>query len=104
VEPIPGKAGDLIIWNRMLAHGNGHNTSDKPRFAQYISMFDPKPRDADYKGWGGDREARIAQWRERRGPSASWAPGDPRDWEHTHSKSAELTPLGRKLLGIDFWE
>src|SRR5579872_515092 len=84
VEPIAGKAGDLIIWNRMLAHGNGHNRADKPRLAQYISMFDPTPRDADYEGWGGGREERIQEWQERRGPNAKWAPGDPRGWEAAH--------------------
>ena len=34
VKSIAGKAGDLLIWHRLLAHGNGHNTSDKPRLAQ----------------------------------------------------------------------
>ena len=35
---IPGKAGDLLIWHSGLLHGNGHNTSDRPRYAQYIGM------------------------------------------------------------------
>ena len=35
---IPGKAGDLLIWHSGLLHGNGHNTSDQPRYAQYIGM------------------------------------------------------------------
>jgi hypothetical protein len=104
VEPIPGKAGDLVIWNRLLAHGNGHNRSSKPRFAQYISMFPADPRTSEADGWGGGREDRIRQWRERRGPNASWAPGDTRDWEHKHCQPAELSPLGRKLLGLDSWE
>lgn len=104
VEPIPGKAGDLVIWNRLLAHGNGHNISARPRFAQYISMFEADPRTAASDGWGGDREERIRQWRERSAPNAGWAPGDPRHWEQRHCEPAELTPLGRKLLGLDLWE
>jgi len=104
VEPIPGKAGDLVIWNRLLAHGNGHNRSNKPRFAQYISMFPADPRTSEADGWGGGREDRIRQWQERRPPNASWAPGDPRDWEHQHCQAANLTPLGRRLLGLDPWE
>ncbi len=102
IEPVPGKAGDLVIWNRMLAHGNGHNVSCKPRLAQYIAMFPARSSDADR--WGGDRSERIRQWQERCAPEAAWAPGDPREWERIHSMTAELTDLGRKLLGIDLWD
>tara|TARA_B100000809_G_scaffold145381_1_gene142977 strand:+ start:1154 stop:1939 length:786 start_codon:yes stop_codon:yes gene_type:complete len=38
VQPIAGKAGDLLVWHRLLAHGNGYNRSQKPRLAQYITM------------------------------------------------------------------
>ena len=31
-------------------------------------------------------------------------PGDPRRIEEQYGKTAELTPLGRKLLGLDRWE
>jgi hypothetical protein len=99
---VPGRAGDLVIWNRLLAHGNGHNTSNMPRLAQYISMFPAESSDSDR--WGGDRADRIRQWRDRVAPDAAWAPGDPRGWEEHNSKTAELTPLGRKLLGLDRWQ
>jgi len=97
ITPIPARAGDLIIWNALLPHGNGHNVSDRPRFAQYISMFPARPDDS------GLRQDRIMRWRDRLPPAASWAPGDPRHWEREHSSTAELTPLGRKLLGLDLW-
>jgi len=29
---------------------------------------------------------------------------DKEEKEHFHGKTAELTPLGRKLLGLDRWE
>jgi hypothetical protein len=51
IEPIPARAGDLIIWNRLLAHGNGHNVSDKPRLAQYIAMVEADPRASAEVGW-----------------------------------------------------
>lgn len=95
VKSIAGKAGDLLIWHRLLAHGNGHNRSDKPRLAQYITMS-PAPKDSEEA-----RQQRINSWQERR-PAANW-PGDPRDWEHSHQQPAKLTALGRKLLGIDSW-
>lgn len=99
VTPIPGKAGDLVIWHKLLAHGNGHNVSDKPRLAQYITMFPNRQQDE------AARESRIEAWRERHRPKGGhWGtPDEPRQWEQKHGKTAELTPLGRKLLGLDLW-
>ena len=96
VKSIAGKAGDLLIWHRLLAHGNGHNTSDKPRLAQYITMS-PAPKDSEEA-----RQGRIKAWQERR-PLSNW-PGDSRDWEHERQEPAVLTELGRKVLGVDLWE
>ena len=95
VQSIPGRAGDLLIWNSLLPHGNGENTSDRPRLAQYISMF-PAARGSEE-----ERRGRIAAWREQR--SASGWPGDPRNWEQRHGKPAKLDRLGRRLLGLDAW-
>ena len=52
IEPIPGKAGDFLIWNRLLAHGNGHNVSKRPRLAQYIAMFEADPDPLHAADWG----------------------------------------------------
>jgi hypothetical protein len=45
--PIPGRAGDLIIWHQGLPHGSSPNRSTRPRVAQYIKMapsqFDVNP-------------------------------------------------------------
>lgn len=97
ITPIAARAGDLIIWDRLLPHGNGQNVSQNPRLAQYIAM---SPASADLEA----RDKRVEMWRERRAPSANWVIGDPRGWEQEHEKTAELTPLGRKLLGVDRWE
>ena len=97
VEPIPGKAGDLLIWDVLLAHGNGHNVSDKPRLAQYISMFRTERATPE------SLEHRIRCWREHCPPGNKTFPGDPRKIEEQYGKTAELTPLGRKLLGVDPW-
>jgi hypothetical protein len=43
-------------------------------------------------------------WRDRLPPEGSAFPGDPRGWEREHGQTAELTPLGRKPLGLDRWE
>ena len=96
-QSIPGNVGDLLIWHRVLAHGSGHNTSDSPRLAQYISMWPAKPTDEEY------RQQRIRLWKNREAPSSRTFPGDPRGWEKERP-SARVTSLGRKLLGLDCWE
>jgi len=99
VTPIPMHAGDLLIWDTKLAHGNGHNISNKPRLAQYITM---SPADEDNEA---ARLARIDRWQNRKKPTYERAfPGDERKREETQGVTAELTPLGRKLLGLDRWE
>jgi len=98
VYPVPMKAGDLLIFNSLLAHGIRPNTSEnKVRMAQYISMTPADANDAAL------REHRIRSWRERRAPEGYAFPGDPREWERTKYPVAELTPLGRRLLGVDGW-
>ena len=57
---VGGKAGDLIVWNSYLPHGNSRNSSDRPRLAQFLTMY-PETSDstfnsnnARYNGrWGG---------------------------------------------------
>jgi hypothetical protein len=39
--PIPGKAGDLIIWQNTLPHGSRPNRAALPRFVQYLAMRPP---------------------------------------------------------------
>ncbi len=96
VTPIPMRAGDLLIWDTLLAHGNGHNVSARPRLAQYITMLPV--------GSEEERLARIERWRKRQKPPNDRAfPGDPRRLEEMQGRTAELTPLGRKLLGLDRW-
>jgi hypothetical protein len=97
VKRIPGKAGDLLIWHSLLAHGNAPNTSDRPRLAQYITMSPARHDDEEY------RQSRIKLWRDRLNPPGRAFPGDPRRWEE-QNEPAELTDLGRRLLGLDPWE
>lgn len=96
IKVVDGKAGDFVIWHRLLAHGNGHNRSTRPRLAQYITMSPAPEKDEE------QRTARIRSWQECR-PMEHW-PGDLRDWERRLQTPAALTPLGRKLLGVDYWE
>ncbi|RKN70150.1 phytanoyl-CoA dioxygenase family protein [Paenibacillus ginsengarvi] len=94
IVPIAGEAGDLLIWDVLLAHGNGQNYTAKPRFAQYITMFPAAP--------GVRRDDAVESWRNRTGPASF--PADERGWERRPGTGpAQLTELGRKLLGLDPW-
>lgn len=94
IEKVPVKAGDFIIWDSLLPHGNAPNKGTEPRFAQYITMTNV-----------GDerlRKERIDCWMYDRPPSGYAFPGNP-NIKHKE-ESAKLTELGRKLLGVDNWK
>lgn len=95
-KPIPGKAGDLVIWHSLLPHGNGQNLSNRPRLAQYITMYPARDDEAE-------RQWRIKAWQERLSPEGKAFPGDPRQLEQKYGQPAVLTELGRKLLGATSW-
>jgi len=97
-ENIEMAPGDLLIFNSLLAHGVRPNTSkDRVRLAQYISMQPAEPENA------AERAERIRLWKEIEPPNRPDFPGDPRGWEKAHQTPADLTPLGRRLLGLDDW-
>lgn len=93
------EAGDLLIFNSTEPHGIRPNLSkDKVRIAQYISMMPAQEDNEALRQW------RIRSWRDRIAPEGYAFPGDPRNWERERYQTAQLTPLGRKLLGLDSWE
>jgi hypothetical protein len=99
VKFVPTKSGDLLIFNTLLAHGIKPNTSkDRARMAQYISMYPADEDNAEAK------ETRTRLWREREAPAGYAFPGDPREWEKKRYPQAELSPLGRRLLGLESWK
>jgi hypothetical protein len=92
------EAGDLLIFNSLQPHGIRPNKSgDKVRIAQYIAMMPAQEDDEQLRQW------RISSWRDRKAPEGYAFPGDPRNWEQTRYRAAELSPLGKKLLGLERW-
>jgi Phytanoyl-CoA dioxygenase (PhyH) len=92
------EAGDLLIFNSLLAHGvRPNHSANRPRIAQYVSMH---PAEWDN---AAEREERVRLWRELDHPQRPAFPGDPRNWEQQHAQVATLTPLGEKLLGLSRW-
>lgn len=97
ITKVPMHAGDLVIWSTLTPHGNGHNVDDRPRLAQYITMHPAEEDNVEL------RETRVNCWRRRLPPPGKAFPGDPRKIEEASGVVPELTPLGRKLLGLDPW-
>ena len=67
IRTIPGKAGDFLIWDSMLPHGNSRNHSTRPRLAQYITMYRQRR--------GEGRRYRIKAWQERLPPRGEASSG-----------------------------
>jgi Phytanoyl-CoA dioxygenase (PhyH) len=92
------EAGDLLIFNSSQPHGiRPNHSADKVRIAQYISMMPAEPGNEALRQW------RINSWQNRIAPEGYAFPGDPRNWEQTKYGTAELSTLGKRLLGLDNW-
>lgn len=93
-HPVAGKAGDLVIWNRDVPHGSSPNSGTRPRVSQYITMNPAS--DAPTAAW---RQERKTWWQQR----LTGLGGNKKEKEHEEGETAQLTPLGRRLLGVDPW-
>ncbi len=95
---IPMQAGDLLIFNSLLAHGIKPNLSaDGVRLAQYISFT---PADEANQAL---RRQRVQSWYRREAAQGHAFPGDPRRWEQTRYPRAALSDLGERILGLRNW-
>ncbi len=92
--PVPGRAGDLVLFSAKLPHGNGANTAATTRIVQYVSMWPLGAPDAS-------AEESAALYRSgRASPAFRRRPG----WDVVQPwPPATLTPLGRRLAGLDAW-
>ncbi|MGW0563125.1 phytanoyl-CoA dioxygenase family protein [Streptomyces sp. NPDC003016] len=93
------KAGDLLIWNGLLAHGVERNTSENGvRAVQYLSMMPALESHQEM------RRSRVDSWRRLRTPD--WNKtlvGDATKHESLRYGRATLNDLGAKLLGLASW-
>lgn len=91
---VPASAGDLIVWNSRLPHSNSTNLSSLPRIAFYVAMLpaDDKNLAAVFANSWSTGQC-VPWWRDRSG------------FEHVEPwPPAQLTELGRHLVGADSWE
>lgn len=98
IVKVKMETGDLLIFNSLQPHGiRPNNSKDKVRIAQYISMMPAEEDNVSLRTW------RINSWKNRLAPEGYAFPGDPRNWEQTKYKKADLSDLGKKLLGLQAW-
>ncbi|WP_424216604.1 phytanoyl-CoA dioxygenase family protein (plasmid) [Streptomyces sp. BI20] len=93
------RAGDLLIWNGLLAHGVAPNTSaDGVRAVQYLSMMPALEEHEEL------RRSRVESWRTLSTPTWNRTLlGDADRPEALRYETARLDRLGRRLLGLDSW-
>lgn len=93
------KAGDLLIWNGLLAHGVAPNTSENGvRAVQYLSMMPAIESHHEL------RRSRVDSWRNLSTPEWNVTLlGDATKHESLRYGPATLNDMGRKLLGLDSW-
>lgn len=92
---VGGKSGSLVVFHRLMPHSNLVNRTEKPRFVQYVTM---QPEGGDE-----ERRERIELWRSNMPPPWAVRQKVPGQEMPEPGPAAELTTLGRKLVGIDTW-
>ena len=85
-------------WIKNMEKANNLTTfkMSNTKMAQYITMYPASDKEEE-------RQARIQAWQQRNPPNGKAFPGDLRRREQEFGQTAALTPLGRKLLGLDSW-
>jgi len=99
---IVNNAGDLVVWNSLLPHCNTRNLSDKWRYCQYIRMYPVCEENAHLIN--DSRDCYMTGARPKFSSTGGTTSQENADIEKRGHKRVQLTPLGRKLVGVDTWE
>lgn len=89
---VGGPAGSMVVWHRRMPHSSMPNRAAEPRWVQYVTM-DPAADDAA-------RADRVRLFNERRPPEWAVRQRVPGQFNPEPGPTAELTPLGRRLVGL----
>ena len=99
VTHVGAGAGDLVVWDSRIPHGNSRtNASAHSREVVFVGLLPAVPLNAAFA------VAQRSKWEAGVEPVDQWvkAPGGVRLDKYAGSVD-DLTPLGRRLLGIDPW-
>lgn len=92
---LGGRAGSMVIWHRQMPHSSARNDAGLPRWVQYVTM--------DVAGDEAERLDRVRLFEEKRPPGWAVRQEVPGQLIPEPGPIAELTPLGRRLVGLDAW-
>jgi hypothetical protein len=93
VMQVPVSAGDLVVWDSRLPHQGGPNRGAHPRVSLALTMYP--------EGTEAERQERIECWRQKRAPA--WWRGWKGQVDPEPGAAAQLTALGRRLVGVERW-
>ena len=95
VVNVGGRRGSVVIWSRRLPHSSARNDGELPRWVQYVA----------YSNAGSETTRRdLARRVEARRPP-EWAIREPVTGQQDPEPNLplDLTPLGRRIAGLDAW-
>ena len=95
IRRIGGPAGSMVIWHRQMPHSSARNDGALPRWVQYVTM--------DRAGSEAERRERVRLFEERRPPEWAVRQRVPGQRIPEPGPPADLTALGRRLVGLDPW-
>ncbi len=95
IETVAGPAGSMVIWDRRLPHSSTFNLTPNPRWVQYVAM--------DPAGDEAARRERADEFRSKMPPGWALRQRVPGQKIPEPGPLPRLTPLGRRLAGIDPW-
>lgn len=95
VVEVESTKGSLVLWDSRMVHGAAANTSDQARLAMYVSMVPAAPDRKDIL------DLRFASFHGRTAPAHDSMRGHPDEIDFC--SAPELSPHGRRLLGLDPW-
>lgn len=93
--PVTAKAGSLVLWHRLMPHTSRINRSAEHRFVQYVAMN--PAGDADQRG------QQVRDYSEKMPPAWAIRQKVPGQQMPEPGEPAQLTELGRKLVGLESW-
>ena len=95
VVNVGGRRGSVVIWSRRLPHSSARNDGAAPRWVQYVA----------YSNAGSEDERRhlASKVRERRPPEWAVRQSVPGQLDPEPDQPLDLSPLGRRVAGLDRW-
>lgn len=88
IVEVEMEAGDLVIWNSLLPHGNSPNLTNVPRIAQFVRLFPCNTMKTH------TLQQRLYMWENK----LPYGKSDLLNFDEP-----KLSPLGERLLGLRSW-